>query len=78
MNLDYQFFAYTKEFDQLLPQAFEVFTYPMGDTSVKCLDDRKVYGGAQVMWVSSSAPDWSLVLCGGSSVSSVRKRSREA
>lgn len=61
MNLDYQFFAYTKEFDQLLPQAFEVFTYPMGDTSVKCLDDRKVYGGAQVMWVSSSAPDWSLV-----------------
>ena len=61
MNSDYRFFAYDRELDQLLPQPFEVFSYPMGDTTVRYRQDRKMHGGAQVMWVSSSAPDWAVV-----------------
>lgn len=61
MKSDYQFFAHTKGGDTLLPQPFEVFAYPMGDTTVRRVKDRPVHGGAQVMVVRSAAPDWSLI-----------------
>lgn len=61
MESDYQFFAYDTVGKQLRPQPFDVFSYPMGDTTVRRVKDREVHGGAQVMWVRSAAPDWSLV-----------------
>ncbi len=61
MESDCQFFAYDTVGKQLLPQAFDVFSYPMGDTTVRRVKDREVHGGTQVMWVSSPTPDWSLI-----------------
>lgn len=61
MNSDYEFFAYRAIEGRLVPQPFDVFSYPMGDTTVRYLQDGKMHGGAQVLWVKSPSPDWSLV-----------------
>lgn len=61
MKTYYRFFAYDTRSGQLLPQALEVFSYPMGDVTVRRVADREMLGGAQVMVVQSSAPDWSAV-----------------
>lgn len=61
MHSDYRFFAYDTAGEQLLPQPFERFAYPMGDTTVRQLKDHPVHGGAQVMLVRSAAPDWSVI-----------------
>lgn len=61
MKSYYQFFAHVKGEESLLPQPFEVFTYPMGDATVRQLSGRGVHGGTQVMVVRSAAPDWALI-----------------
>lgn len=61
MNFDYEFFAYDKAGGQLIPQSLDAFSYPMGDTTIRYTPERGMNGGAQVMWVRTPAPDWSLV-----------------
>jgi ribose-phosphate pyrophosphokinase len=57
---DYEFFAFDPATDALAPQPFEVFAYPMGDLTVRSLGT-DIHPGAQVLWVHTAAPDWTVV-----------------
>jgi ribose-phosphate pyrophosphokinase len=47
---------------QLTPQTFEVFSYPMGDATVRRISDAELsQGNAQVLQVCGTSVDWALV-----------------
>lgn len=59
MTNDYEFFAY--DGGQLNTSAIEVFAYPMGDVTVRCIAGADLAPGVQVLWVHTAAPDWTVV-----------------
>lgn len=59
--MGYHFYTYDTASNTLMEQQIEVFSYPMGDITVRVKKGMKLMSGAHVMWVNSPAPDWTLV-----------------
>lgn len=57
---EYEFFAFDPAAGDLAAQPFEVFAYPMGDVTVRSRTTG-IRSGAQVLWVHTPAPDWTVV-----------------
>jgi ribose-phosphate pyrophosphokinase len=59
--MDYEFFTYDPVSGTLVPAPLEVFSYPMGDVTVRPMDRDATFDGAHIMWVHTPAPDWTLI-----------------
>ena len=58
----YRFFRHSPARRELMPQPYEVFSYPMGDRTVRRSPDSPDPGPApQVLWVTDAAVDWTVV-----------------
>ena len=56
---DYVFLR--RDADTVSEQVFEVFTYPVGETTVRVKPDTALLPGTQILRVNTSSPDWVVV-----------------
>lgn len=57
---DYEFFTFDPETGTLTTEPIEVFSYPMGDVTVRRTGDAQLSPGVAVLWVRTPSPDWSV------------------
>lgn len=57
--MDYEFYAWVGV--QRESQNVEVFTYPMGETTVRTIPSKEVLPGTQLLRVNTTSPDWTVV-----------------
>lgn len=70
----YLFYTYK---DGLTAQNIEVFSYPMGDTTVRAVPGTElVDGNVQVLWITAPVVDWSVVRCWSDFVSKTWESAR--
>lgn len=67
MSTRYGFFA-TNEDKDLINQNIEVFSYPMGDITVRRVKETELVGGDQVLLVQGTSVDWTIVAAWASMV----------